>query len=72
MLFILMQLLAVALELHQPAPCSVTVLDVSSDPEKWERWRWRVGWQLHELPPAKKEKSCHFNDRQINHRVHPV
>lgn len=72
MLFILMQLLAIAIELRQPAPCSATVLAISNAPEKWERWRRCAGWYLHEIPPAKKEKSCHFNDRQINHRVRSV
>ena len=44
MLFALMQILAIAFETKQPAPCSVIVLKVSNLPNKWERWRLGIGW----------------------------
>ena len=44
MLFALMQILAIAFETKQPAPCSVIVLKVSNLPNKWERWRPGIGW----------------------------
>lgn len=44
MLFALMQILAIALETIQPAPCSVIVLKVSNHAGKWWRWRRCFGW----------------------------
>ena len=44
MLFLILQIIAIAFETKQPAPCSVTVLKVSNHVTEWMRWRICTGW----------------------------